>query len=80
MKEKVFELLVAMIIALVVVSIFSEVFTLPSDKEVQATMMKHVCTPTNEFVGEEGDRLYLCQDGIKYKYEDLVQLSIREKK
>lgn len=43
-------------------------------------MIKYGCKPTNEFVGKDGDRLYLCRDGFKYKYEGIRQWAYEEKK
>lgn len=50
----------------------------PTEEDTLAVITKNGCKPTNEFVGKEGDRLYLCSDGKKYKYEGFRQLAYRQ--
>lgn len=38
-----------------------------TDQDVQMVREKYGCTPTNAFVGKNADRLWLCNDGLKYK-------------
>lgn len=40
------------------------------EADVQMVREKHGCTPTNEFVGKNADRLWTCRDGLKYKEGD----------
>jgi hypothetical protein len=42
-----------------------------NNETVQKYMNSNGCTPTNEFVGKNAERLYLCSDGLKYKYGTL---------
>lgn len=37
------------------------------EQERQAIRAKYGCQPTNEFVGKDAERLWLCRDGVKYK-------------
>jgi hypothetical protein len=40
----------------------------PTEVEIKAQYDLKRCTFTNEFVGKNAERLYLCADGIKHKY------------
>lgn len=51
----------------------------PSDAEIEATRVKLGCVATNEFVGKDGDRLYLCNDGLKYKWASILKAAYEEK-
>lgn len=51
-----------------------------TDEDVQVYLSRNGCNPTNEFVGKDADRLYLCADGIKYKYDTLRYGALMEKR
>lgn len=52
----------------------------PSELEIEQMMHKHGCVPTNEFVGKDAERLYECNNGIKYKYTSFYYWAYLEKK
>jgi hypothetical protein len=52
----------------------------PSSAEIQDYMNRAGCRPTNDFVGEDPERLYLCGDGVKYRWHDLHMGATNEKR
>ena len=46
---------------------------------VQKVREKYGCTPTNEFVGRGGERLWLCANGLKYKEDSFYSWARDEK-
>ena len=49
-----------------------------SEKEITDRVNTYQCQPTNEFVGKEAERLYLCPSGIKHKYWSLYLNALEE--
>ncbi len=41
---------------------------------IKVAIKEHNCTPTNDFVGQYGDRLYMCPDGLKYKDHQIYSI------
>jgi hypothetical protein len=37
-----------------------------TEADVEAAKARYGCVPTNEFVGKDPERLYLCANGLKY--------------
>jgi hypothetical protein len=57
------------------------VTTFSPDKDGPARMrVKYGCKPTNEFVGKEAERLWLCKDGLKHKEGVFYSWAYQEKR
>lgn len=39
----------------------------PTSQDIENVKKEYHCTPTNQFVGRDATRLYLCGDGVMYK-------------
>lgn len=49
-----------------------------TQEEIDARVQTYKCQPTNEFVGKDAERLYLCRNGVKYKYWSLYVQALDE--
>lgn len=52
----------------------------PDKDGPQKMQAKYGCKPTNEFVGKDGDRLWLCADGLKYKESAFYSWAYQDKR
>lgn len=52
----------------------------PTDAQVEVMRQRYNCVPTNEFVGRDASRLYLCDNGLKYPYSNFHQWAFEENK
>ncbi len=50
----------------------------PTDEDFNKTLVRYGCTATNEFVGKNAERLYLCSDGLKYTHSSIFYTTYRD--
>lgn len=84
MKTKTVEICFCTIFIGLVLSFFVALYVgisnSPSNSEIEAVRIKYGCTPTNDFVGKDAERLYLCSNGYKYVYHTFYSWAYEEKK